>query len=37
MIALIENGQDGEGGFTVPTILHSFGAPERIGPHARDA
>ncbi len=32
MIALIENRQDREGGFTLPTILHSYGAPERIGP-----
>jgi len=32
MIALIENRQDGEGGFTLPNILHSFGAPEMIGP-----
>jgi seryl-tRNA synthetase len=31
MIALIENHQDREGGFTLPTILHSYGAPERIG------
>src|SRR5215203_4030092 len=30
MIALIENRQDREGGFTLPTILHSYGAPERI-------
>jgi seryl-tRNA synthetase len=32
MIALIENRQDRDGGFTLPTILHSYGAPERIGP-----
>jgi seryl-tRNA synthetase len=32
MIALIENRQDSEGGFSLPTILHSYGAPERIGP-----
>jgi seryl-tRNA synthetase len=32
MIALIENRQEREGGFTLPTILHSYGAPERIGP-----
>ena len=31
MIALIENRQERDGGFTVPNILHSFGAPERIG------
>jgi seryl-tRNA synthetase len=31
MIALIENRQEREGGFTLPTILHSYGAPERIG------
>jgi seryl-tRNA synthetase len=32
MIALIENRQDSEGGFTLPKTLHSYGAPERIGP-----
>jgi seryl-tRNA synthetase len=32
LIALIENGQDGEGAFTLPSILHSYGAPEKIGP-----
>ncbi len=31
MIALIENRQDRVGGFTLPSILHSYGAPERIG------
>ncbi len=31
MIALIENRQEREGGFTLPTILHSYGSPERIG------
>jgi seryl-tRNA synthetase len=30
MIALIENRQDRDGGFTLPTILQSHGAPERI-------
>jgi seryl-tRNA synthetase len=30
MIALIENRQDRDGGFTLPNILHSYGAPERI-------
>ncbi|HVC06959.1 MAG TPA: serine--tRNA ligase [Solirubrobacterales bacterium] len=30
MIALIENRQERDGGFTLPNILHSFGAPERI-------
>jgi seryl-tRNA synthetase len=30
MIALIENRQERDGGFTLPSILHSFGAPERI-------
>ncbi len=30
MIALIENRQEREGGFTLPTILHSYGSPERI-------
>jgi seryl-tRNA synthetase len=32
MIALIENRQDGDGGFTLPKTLHKFGAPERIAP-----
>ena len=32
MIALIENRQDGDGGFTLPNILHSYGSPERISP-----
>jgi seryl-tRNA synthetase len=32
IIALMENGQDGAGRFTLPTILHSYGAPEMIGP-----
>jgi seryl-tRNA synthetase len=32
MIALIENRQERDGGFTLPTILHSYGSPERIGP-----
>jgi seryl-tRNA synthetase len=31
MIALIENRQEREGGFTLPTILHSYGCPARIG------
>ncbi len=30
IIALIENRQERDGGFTLPSILHSFGAPERI-------
>jgi seryl-tRNA synthetase len=30
MIALIENRQDREGGFTLPNILHPYGSPERI-------
>jgi seryl-tRNA synthetase len=30
MIALIENRQDREGGFTLPSILHSYGSPEKI-------
>jgi seryl-tRNA synthetase len=30
MIALIENRQDRDGGFTLPNILHSYGSPERI-------
>src|SRR6476659_4208685 len=32
MIALIENRQDREGGFTLPNILYAYGCPERIGP-----
>jgi seryl-tRNA synthetase len=32
MIALIENRQERDGGFTLPNILHSYGAPDRIGP-----
>jgi len=32
MIALIENRQDREGGFTLPKILHPYGCPERIAP-----
>src|SRR5204863_3790904 len=32
LIALLENGQDREGGFTLPAALHTYGAPERIGP-----
>lgn len=32
MIALIENRQDREGGFTLPNILHPYGCPERIVP-----
>ena len=31
IIALMENRQTGYGGFTLPNILHSFGAPEMIG------
>jgi seryl-tRNA synthetase len=32
MIALIENRQERDGSSTLPTILYSYGAPERIGP-----
>jgi len=32
MIALIENGQDRDGGFTLPKTLHKYGCPERIAP-----
>jgi len=32
MIALIENRQDRDGGFTLPNTLHSYGAPEKIAP-----
>jgi seryl-tRNA synthetase len=31
MIALIENRQDRDGGFTLPSILQSYGAPDKIG------
>jgi len=30
LIAMIENGQDEAGGFSLPKTLHSYGAPERI-------
>jgi seryl-tRNA synthetase len=30
IIALIENRQDEDGGFTLPNILHSYGSPARI-------
>ena len=32
MIALIENRQERDGGFTLPNTLHKYGAPERIAP-----
>jgi seryl-tRNA synthetase len=32
MIALIENRQDRDGGFTLPNTLHPYGAPEKIAP-----
>jgi seryl-tRNA synthetase len=32
IIALIENRQESDGSFTLPNILHPYGAPERIGP-----
>jgi seryl-tRNA synthetase len=32
MIALIENRQERDGSFTLPNTLHSYGAPEKIGP-----
>jgi seryl-tRNA synthetase len=32
IIALIENRQDSDGGFTLPKTLHSYGSPERIAP-----
>jgi seryl-tRNA synthetase len=32
MIALIENRQERDGGFTLPKTLHPYGAPEKIGP-----
>ena len=31
MIALIENRQERDGSFSLPSILHSYGSPERIG------
>ncbi len=31
IIALMENRQERDGNFTLPNILHSYGAPERIG------
>ncbi len=34
IIALIENRQERDGGFTLPNILHSYGAPEMIGPQS---
>jgi seryl-tRNA synthetase len=35
LIALIENRQEREGGFTLPTSLHEFGAPVRIASEVR--
>jgi seryl-tRNA synthetase len=32
IIALIENRQDRDGGFTLPKTLHQFGAPDRVSP-----
>ncbi len=32
IIALIENRQERDGGFTLPNTLHPYGAPEKIGP-----
>jgi seryl-tRNA synthetase len=32
IIALIENRQESDGGFTLPNTLHPYGAPERISP-----
>jgi seryl-tRNA synthetase len=32
MIALIENRQERDGGFTLPNILHRYGSPARIAP-----
>jgi seryl-tRNA synthetase len=31
IIALIENRQERDGGFTLPNILHRYGSPDRIG------
>ena len=33
MIALIENRQERDGGFTLPNTLHRYGSPARISPH----
>jgi len=32
IVALIENRQERDGSFSIPNILHSYGAPARIGP-----
>jgi seryl-tRNA synthetase len=32
ILALIENRQEADGGFSLPKTLHQFGAPERISP-----
>ncbi|HUB99930.1 MAG TPA: serine--tRNA ligase [Solirubrobacterales bacterium] len=32
IIALIENRQERDGGFTLPNILHQYGCPDRIAP-----
>jgi seryl-tRNA synthetase len=32
IIALMENRQERDGGFTLPKILHQYGSPERIAP-----
>jgi seryl-tRNA synthetase len=32
IIALIENRQEADGGFTLPNTLHRYGAPDRISP-----
>jgi seryl-tRNA synthetase len=32
ILALIENRQESDGGFTLPKTLHRFGAPDRISP-----
>ena len=35
LLAIIENHQLPDGGFRVPPVLHSFGAPEKVsGPSA---
>ena len=31
IVALIENRQERDGGFTLPNILHSYGVPDKIG------
>ena len=32
IVALLENHQQPDGGFTLPNILHRYGSPERVSP-----